>query len=190
VKAPAVAAQPAVAKPVAASTGPITTATLEARFNGQVKPLLVKHCYSCHGNGKHKGDLSLDPYTTLVSVQSSREQWGHIAEVMRQKLMPPEEKPQPTQAEFDALVGWVNDALAYCDCSGPRDPGPGGDPPAEPDGVQQHDPRPARGRLQAGQGLPGRRHRVRVRQHRRRADDVARCWPRSTWPRPSRCSSR
>ncbi|HEX8915538.1 MAG TPA: DUF1592 domain-containing protein, partial [Humisphaera sp.] len=103
--------------------GPITTASLEARFNAQVKPLLAKHCTACHNATKHKGDLSLDPYQTLASVQNGREKWLHIAEVMKQKLMPPEEKPQPTQAEFDLLITWIVDAVEFCDCSGPRDPG-------------------------------------------------------------------
>jgi hypothetical protein len=113
-------AEPAPLVPTAV---PQTAVGLQRRFDTQIKPLLTKHCYSCHANGKHKGDLSLDPYTTLVSVQSARDKWLHISETLKQKLMPPEEKPQPTQAEFDLLIGWVNDALNFCDCSGPRDPG-------------------------------------------------------------------
>lgn len=114
------AAEPA---PVATSSGPISAITLQQRMDRQIKPLLVKHCYSCHANGKHKGDLTLDPYTSLASVQLARDKWLHISETLKQKLMPPEEKPQPTQVEFDTLIGWVNDALNFCDCSGPRDPG-------------------------------------------------------------------
>ena len=114
---------PSAVPPTGARAGPVTTASLEARFAGEVKPFLQKHCYACHANGKHKGEVALDPYTTLFSVQSDRDKWLHFSEVLKQKLMPPEEKPQPSQAEFDGAIGWIDDALTYCDCTGPRDPG-------------------------------------------------------------------
>jgi hypothetical protein len=114
---------PTAAPPAPALAGPVTTATLEARFAGQMKPFLTKHCYSCHANGKHKGEVALDPYTNLLSIQTDRDKWLHFSEVLKQKLMPPEDKPQPSQAEFDAAVTWINDAINYCDCTGPRDPG-------------------------------------------------------------------
>lgn len=114
---------PSAVPPTGVRAGPVTTATLEARFAGDVRPFLQKHCYSCHANGKHKGEVALDPYTNLLSVQTDRDKWMHFSEVLKQKLMPPEDKPQPTQAEFDSAVTWINDAVNYCDCSGPRDPG-------------------------------------------------------------------
>ena len=124
-------AREASAAPVPAPTGTpvvspsvaITAVSLEQRFVTQVKPLLAQYCYKCHANGKHKGDLSLDPYISLVSVQRDRKLWHHIVDELNQKLMPPDDKPQPKAEELAALLGWVNDALNYCDCTGPRNPG-------------------------------------------------------------------
>src|SRR6187402_957611 len=86
------AAEPAPFVPTAL---PVSTASLQQRFTTQIKPLLTKHCFACHGNGKKKGELSLDPYQTLASIQTGRITWAHIADTLKQKLMPPEDKPQP-----------------------------------------------------------------------------------------------
>ena len=102
---------------------PLSTASLEARFKADVQPFLAKHCNSCHANGKAKGDFSLDPYKNLLTVQAAKEKWNHVGDVLKQKLMPPEEKPQPTQAEFDRIIQWIGDATTFCDCSGAPDPG-------------------------------------------------------------------
>jgi hypothetical protein len=33
-----------------------------------VKPLLDTYCFKCHGNGKKKGDLTLDQFTSVEAV--------------------------------------------------------------------------------------------------------------------------
>src|SRR5690242_17253238 len=78
------AAEPAPFVPTAAPAAPITAINLQQRMDAQVKPLLVKHCYACHANGKKKGDVVLDPYTSLASVQSARDKWLHISETLKQ----------------------------------------------------------------------------------------------------------
>ena len=118
-------------------------AAIEDAFQARVKPFLVQHCYHCHGNGKHKGDLTLDRFTTLASVQDDEQTWKHVGEMLRQKLMPPDTKPQPSPEEVARVTGWIGEALAYCDCSGERDPGhpvrrrPGGQRPCAESGVRQ-----------------------------------------------------
>ena len=37
--------------------------------------------------------------------------------------MPPEDRPQPSEAEFDALTGWIQAELQKGQCGGPVDPG-------------------------------------------------------------------
>ena len=37
--------------------------------------------------------------------------------------MPPEEETQPPQVQIDTITNWIDDALAWCDCSGPVNPG-------------------------------------------------------------------
>ena len=46
-----------------------------------------------------------------------------MADELNQKLMPPEERPQPKPEEYATILNWISDALNFCDCSGPRNPG-------------------------------------------------------------------
>src|SRR5688500_15204926 len=106
-----------------AGPAPLTGAQIEQRFDTQVKPFLTQHCFTCHGDGKNKGDLTLDRFKTLASIQDEEEVWRHVSDNLRQNVMPPDNKPRPPQAEIDAVVAWIGDALAWCDCTGERDPG-------------------------------------------------------------------
>ena len=96
---------------------------IEHRFKTTVQPFLVQHCFHCHGNGKKKGELALDRFTSLTLVQDDEKVWRHVADNLRQKVMPPDNRPQPKAEEVAAVAKWIDDALAWCDCTGPRDPG-------------------------------------------------------------------
>ena len=113
-------AAPAAARPAAPSP---TGEEIRSRFASQVQPFLAKNCFQCHGNGKHKGELALDRFKTLESIQDGEKVWRHVSDNLRTKIMPPENKPRPPQADVDAVVAWIGDALNYCDCTGDRDPG-------------------------------------------------------------------
>jgi Protein of unknown function (DUF1592)/Protein of unknown function (DUF1588)/Protein of unknown function (DUF1587)/Protein of unknown function (DUF1585)/Protein of unknown function (DUF1595)/Ca-dependent carbohydrate-binding module xylan-binding/Cytochrome C oxidase, cbb3-type, subunit III len=96
---------------------------LEDRFAKEVRPVLAQYCFGCHGNGKKKGDVALDKYTSAKAVLADRKVWKTVGEVLEQGLMPPENKPQPSDQQRAALVAFVDGAVNELDCSGPRDPG-------------------------------------------------------------------
>ncbi|MDB5355149.1 MAG: Protein of unknown function (DUF1587)/Protein of unknown function (DUF1592)/Protein of unknown [Phycisphaerales bacterium] len=98
-------------------------AEAQKQWDSQIKPFLAQYCFQCHGNGKHKGDIVLDGYTTLASIQKDHRVWRTVADVLSQKAMPPENKPQPGEAQSGEVVRWISQAMSLCDCSGPRDPG-------------------------------------------------------------------
>jgi mono/diheme cytochrome c family protein len=92
-------------------------------FETAVLPLLKTYCFDCHGDGARKGDLSLDPYTNLGTVRADRKTWEHILQNVRSAQMPPpKKKAQPTPAERERLVQWIEDELFPVDCNNP-DPG-------------------------------------------------------------------
>ena len=64
-------------------------------FKKQVQPILQQYCYDCHGNGKSKGDLSLDKYKTLESIRNDRKTWELVLRNVKSGEMPPEKKPRP-----------------------------------------------------------------------------------------------
>ena len=85
-------------------------------------PIFQKYCYECHGNGKNSGDLALDLYKTTADVLANREQWKTLQDYIAKYQMPPENRPQPSQAERDLITAWIDRELFRVD---PAHPDPG-----------------------------------------------------------------
>ena len=77
-------------------------------FRQDVKPLLQKYCVDCHGPDKQKGDMRLDIIDPDVVGGASFDQWEDVREAFNSGEMPPEEKPQPTDAERDLMTRWMD----------------------------------------------------------------------------------
>ena len=91
-------------------------------YEKNIQPLLQEYCFSCHGNGKKKGDLSLDVYQDAEAAVADRKTWEKVLQNLGSQTMPPEHKRQPSPAERDAIIAWVQKEVFKCDCSKP-DPG-------------------------------------------------------------------
>ena len=110
-----------------ASANPVK-ATVEARvvassvFPNQIKPLLSRYCYNCHGEKKQKGDLSLQAFQDEAAVLANRKIWEKVLHHLRTGEMPPENKPQPSRSEREMMAGWIESRALQCDCDHP-DPG-------------------------------------------------------------------
>lgn len=96
---------------------------LENRLTTDVQPLLQKYCYECHGGGKSKGGVALDGPGTLDAVLAMADDWDAAVAVLNDRLMPPEDKPQPTQHEVLTIQQWVDEALDYYPADAEPDPG-------------------------------------------------------------------
>ena len=94
-------------------------------FEKDVVPFLAKHCYSCHGGGKNRGDLTLDKYQDEQAIVKDREVWENVVEMVRTGEMPPKAKgrPRPTPAEVELATRAIDDLLDRFDCTGPRNDG-------------------------------------------------------------------
>ena len=84
---------------------------------------LGKYCTDCHGEKKQKGDLSLHGFRDDVSVLKQRKTWKRIFEMVQQGDMPPEDKPQPTNAERDAFIASAKAVFTNYDSRAKPDPG-------------------------------------------------------------------
>ncbi|MEO6036737.1 MAG: c-type cytochrome domain-containing protein, partial [Verrucomicrobiota bacterium] len=73
-------------------------------FERDIKPLLGKYCYSCHGEMKKKADLSLQAYENLASVMTNRPVWERVLHNVQTREMPPENKPPPTEKERSLIT--------------------------------------------------------------------------------------
>lgn len=98
----------------------------ELAFDAQVLPILENYCIRCHGERRQKGELRLDSYRGFLagSEYGSIFQRGNAAEsrvvellrldLMEDEHMPPEDKPQPEEADIVAIEAWIN-ALSKTD---------------------------------------------------------------------------
>ena len=51
-------------------------------YDKQIRPLLDKYCYSCHGNGKTKGDITLDGYKSDTSAVTGPRTLGSAGRIL------------------------------------------------------------------------------------------------------------
>jgi mono/diheme cytochrome c family protein len=93
------------------------------RFAVTVKPVFAKYCVTCHNDKKKSGELSLERLTDTASASKERDLWDKVKEYLGNREMPPKGKPQPSEAERQAVIAWIDTATARADCDGPRDPG-------------------------------------------------------------------
>ena len=93
-------------------------------YTHSIQPLLKTYCLTCHSTEKHKGDLDLEGFKSVQDVLQQPVLWDKVVEQITLVEMPPKEKPQPTAAERDRLLGWVRTALAEAAQANAGDPGP------------------------------------------------------------------
>ena len=120
------------------ATAPGLTPDLTQRqvFKDLIAPILDRRCATCHGPEKHKADLSVETYETLL--KGGKDGPVLIAgkafdSPMIQRLllplndddhMPPDGKPQPTLAEVTALQWWIDNGAPADKTVGDLKPGP------------------------------------------------------------------
>ena len=120
--APASTAAPAQPIKAQAKRDPLAV-KLEERLAKDIRPLMHKYCYECHGNGEKKGGVKLDGPGDIKSIMNTAEDWLTVVEVMNLGLMPPEDKPQPTAHERLTIQQWVDEAAEYYPEDATPDPG-------------------------------------------------------------------
>ncbi|MBI3857335.1 MAG: DUF1587 domain-containing protein [Planctomycetes bacterium] len=94
-----------------------------AGYCGEIQPILVKHCYSCHDSRKAKAKLNLEIYADEASVLKARKVWKKIYDQVNAREMPPEEKPRIPAPDLEKLTTWIEATLSRPDPNAPRDPG-------------------------------------------------------------------
>lgn len=79
-------------------------------FAKDVGPLIEKYCFDCHTGDEPEGDFSLyfDTERDLLRRASSeRAHFEKMYDVLREHEMPPRKKAQPTNAERDKILEWL-----------------------------------------------------------------------------------
>lgn len=97
---------------------------LAQSFATQIQSLLVKTCGGCHGKQPTDNELDLTSFGSAEEIIAKPKILNDVAERLRLGDMPPKEAPQPSEAERDQLLGWMNAALDAEAAARAGDPGP------------------------------------------------------------------
>lgn len=89
---------------------PDTATADEKIFREVVHPFLKKHCFRCHGADKMKSGIRVDQLTGTPEDRHLA-LWKNILKQIDGEAMPPEDEPQPTADERQALLEWIPRAM-------------------------------------------------------------------------------
>ena len=87
-----------------------------------IQPMLEQYCYKCHDADVQKGDLRLDVFESTKAVLRVRKTWRHVLEQLETREMPTK-KPLPSEAEYEAMIAWVDQAVNQLDWEKIKNPG-------------------------------------------------------------------
>jgi hypothetical protein len=93
-----------------------------ARFEEDIQPILIDYCYGCHGAGTKKGNVSLESFASGEAMLANRELWWSVLKNVRAGIMPPTNKPRPSDKDVGLLADWIKRDVFGTDAHEP-DPG-------------------------------------------------------------------
>jgi hypothetical protein len=108
--------------PLAAAVSGTSAVRADEKAYAVVEPILVNHCYGCHGDGSSKGDFAMDDYASLEAHLVDFDVWFEIWKNVRSNLMPPADKPQLKSEEKEKILSFIETTVFKID---PRNPDPG-----------------------------------------------------------------
>lgn len=83
----------------------------ENGFQRIIAPYLKAHCQECHNSQEAKGELDVTSYKSDQDIIAQFRQWKHILDFVRDGEMPPEDSPQPSITESNAMIRAVEDIM-------------------------------------------------------------------------------
>ncbi|QDU30441.1 hypothetical protein ETAA8_55810 [Anatilimnocola aggregata] len=89
----------------------------------QIVPFVKQYCLECHSTKKPEGGIQLDRYKDPAMVEDDAKTWQHILEMLQSSAMPPDDRPQPTEAQRKFVIGWIEKTIYHFDCDSAPDPG-------------------------------------------------------------------
>ncbi len=78
-----------------------------SQFRDDIRPILEKHCYECHGPEKQKGDLNLAGFAEYDAVREMPEVWQQVLERVQAFEMPPKKAGDLDFGTHQRLVKWL-----------------------------------------------------------------------------------
>lgn len=83
--------------------------SVQAVYQAEVRPLMQKYCFECHGASKPKGNIRLDSMSPDFGTNGAA--WNGVLEHLNDRTMPPKGKPQPSDSEGKNVKDWIASGL-------------------------------------------------------------------------------
>ena len=90
---------------------PLAAADTLTEYKDNVRPLLKRLCFDCHGPDAQEGDIRVDTLNPDLLQGSDEETWHDALNRLNLGEMPPPESTQPTGDERRRIVEWITGAL-------------------------------------------------------------------------------
>lgn len=85
------------------------------QFAETIRPILARHCVSCHSGDKPKGNLRLDNLPPNFADAATREHWTAVVKRLQAGEMPPKDRPRPSEKEVQTLTDWLAPRVTTAD---------------------------------------------------------------------------
>ena len=87
-----------------------------AVVGGEAMPLaqrdfLRSNCWDCHDSNSHEGEIDLELNELAWQDNESRLLWERVLTVLKRGEMPPKDSSQPSDADRQAMIAWIDKAL-------------------------------------------------------------------------------
>ncbi len=108
---------------LAVGADPVPDPGLPLSYAHEIRPLLLKYCGECHQGEKAEAGLPFDQMLEAHAATRDRARWKKVHIQLSNQLMPPLDEPQPTDAERQKLVDWVQSQALTVHCGDTIYPG-------------------------------------------------------------------
>lgn len=83
------------------------------QFEKHVKPVLKQLCFRCHGPDEQEAQLRIDTLSIDLVNSDAGDHWEEVLNQLNVGAMPPEDEPQPTPAQREAITSWIHAELRH-----------------------------------------------------------------------------
>jgi hypothetical protein len=99
-------------KSTTASKSKISTQEELKAYKSHAVPFMKQYCFKCHDNNKQKGKLNLEELGLNMKSSVVGEMWNNIyAQVQFEEMPPSKSKQQPSAAEKEKFLKWLDTEL-------------------------------------------------------------------------------
>ncbi len=92
--------------------------SLAQQFENEIRPILEKHCFQCHGSEKQESKIRFDNLSAdLINDRPAAETWHDALNSLDLGEMPPDDQPDLSTEDHATLTSWIRRQLKAADAS-------------------------------------------------------------------------